>query len=84
MVFSLIDVIIPAVKHTNFLLYLVIPVPHQVRDKCGGIQYYQKLLWIPALRCAAAGATYLIAGLIISKTSLKSYLPFNFRARFNF
>ena len=51
-------VIKPAIKHTNFSLHFVIPAQ-------AGIQYYQQLFWIPALRYAAAGMTYLIAGLIV-------------------
>ena len=50
-------IIKPAIKHTNFSLHFVISVQ-------AGIQYYQQLFWIPALRYAAAGMTYLIAGLI--------------------
>jgi len=29
-----------------------------------GIQYLQARIWIPALRCAAAGMTNLLAGLV--------------------
>jgi len=49
----------PAIKHTNFSLHFVIPAQ-------AGIHYHQQLFWIPALRYAAAGMTYLIAGLIIT------------------
>jgi hypothetical protein len=50
-------IIKPAVKQTNFSLHFVIPAQ-------AGIQYSQQTFWIPALRYATAGMTYLIAGLI--------------------
>ena len=49
----------PAIKQTNFLLHFVLPAQ-------AGLQYNQQLLWIPALRYAAAGMTFLIDGLILS------------------
>ena len=48
-------------KYTNFSILFVIPAQAE-------IQYLQQLFWIPALRYAAAGMTYLIAGLIVHDT----------------
>jgi len=50
-------IIKPAIKQTNFSLPFVIPAQ-------AGIQYSQELFWLPALRFAAAGMTYIIAVLI--------------------
>jgi len=57
---SELSIIKPAIKQTNLSLHFVIPAK-------AGIQHSQQLFWIPALRYATAGMTYLIAGLIISQ-----------------
>ena len=52
--------ITPAIIQAHFSSRSVIPAQ-------AGIQYFQELFWIPALRYATAGMTYLIAGVIKSQ-----------------